>query len=164
MGAVTAAVIGGAAAVSAARTDSKSAKSSVRSQEGQVAASRDFIEKSMKQARQDLFKLFPSAQRSRQAGIQASMNLFNESIPMQMEAFQGGNVAAQDQLTQGLGQFQNAIMGNPVDTNFQSYNPEIQGIQAGPAPTPEPIAGMQQQPLRIGNINQDILAAYGRRY
>lgn len=109
----------GAAAVFASKSDRKSAKESVKSQERQREESQQFIKDQVEQARGDLFRLFPQAQESRRLGAQAGLDLFGEVIPQQLQAFQGGNVAAQEALIQGLPQFQNAILGQPTNLNFQ---------------------------------------------
>lgn len=118
------AAIGAVSSGLAARADTKSAKRSVQSAERQRDESQAFIEKNIKQARGDLFKLYPQAQESRRLGVQAGMDLLGQAIPQQLKAFQGGNVAAQNMLIQGLPQQQNAILGRGV-----SFNP--QAVQLG---------------------------------
>lgn len=102
-----------------AREDRESAEEISDTSKRQRSESQQFIEDQVEQARGDLFKLFPQAQESRRLGAQAGLDLFGEVIPQQLEAFQGGNVAAQQQLIQGLPQFQNAILGQPTNLNFQ---------------------------------------------
>jgi hypothetical protein len=73
------------------------------------------------QARGDLFKLFPSSQQNMQQGYQGALDVFKQSLPQQAGAMQAGNVAAQNQLLTGMPQFQNAILGAPVDySQFQA--------------------------------------------
>jgi hypothetical protein len=98
-----------------------STKSAVRAQEqagdrasGQLAAS-------TAQARGDLFNLFPAAQENAQRGYQGALDVFKQALPQQANTFQSGNVAAQNQLLSGMPQFQNAILGAPVDySQFQA--------------------------------------------
>ena len=73
--------VGTVLGVGSAIGDNNSAKRSVRSAERQRAESQAFIEKNIKQARGDLFKLFPQAQGSRRAGAQAGLDLMAQSIP-----------------------------------------------------------------------------------
>ena len=113
--AVVAGVVGTVAAIDQ-RNQVKRANKNARKQRDESQA---FIEKSIKQARGDLFKLFPAAQESRRRGAEAGLDLFRESIPQQLGAFRGGNIAAQETLIQGLPQIQNAILGRPLDLNFQ---------------------------------------------
>jgi hypothetical protein len=107
-------------AAGSAVADNRNAKKSIKSQERQREDSQAFIERQIERARGDLFKLYPDAQRSRRLGAQAGLNLLGQSIPKQIEAFQGGNVAAQNMLMQGLPQAQNAILGRGTAFNPQS--------------------------------------------
>lgn len=130
-----AALIAGGTAIlgiAASRADRKSAERSVESQERQRAEAQAFIEKSIKQARGDLFKLFPSAQKSLQTGIQAGLDIFKQSIPQQFQSFQQGNIAAQRQLIGGLQPQQAAILGQPI--NFDPQVTQLQLPQTGGIP------------------------------
>jgi len=88
------------------------------SQKKQVAAnkkSRAFIEKQAQLARKDVLDLFPAAAENKQTGFQSALDILSQSVPEQIGAFQGGNVAAQNALLSGLPQIQNAILGSPID-------------------------------------------------
>lgn len=111
----TAALIAGGATLFAANSDRKSSKDAIKSAERQKAASQAYIEKQIANARSDIFKLFPAAQESRQAGLQAGLDMYKQAYPAMQNTFQQGNVQAQQALIQGLPQMQNAIMGLPVD-------------------------------------------------
>lgn len=113
------------AGVVAAREDRESAEKSIESAERQRDESRDFIEKSIQGAKGDLFKLFPSIQESQRTGLGASLDIVNQAIPEQFKAFQGGNVAAQEQLIQGLPAQRAAILGRPIDFNPQPTTLDI---------------------------------------
>lgn len=102
--------------------------------------SRRFIQENIDKARGDLFKLFPSAQQDRRQGIEAGLDLYQQSIPAQQQAFQQGNMQAQNVISQGLPQANNAILGGPV--GYSAFQP--QQINAGlqipqQAPQTEPI-------------------------
>ena len=72
-------------------------------------------------AKQDLFKLYPAAQQNMQQGYQGALDVFKSTLPQQASTFQAGNVAAQNQLLAGMPQYQNAILGAPVDySKFQA--------------------------------------------
>ncbi|MES2367710.1 MAG: hypothetical protein V4563_17670 [Pseudomonadota bacterium] len=130
MAVTTAAVIGAAAAVGGALADNKNAKASIKSQENQKAASQKFIEDQVKQARADIFKLYPDAQKSRQQGLSASLNLTQQAFPQMLNTFQQGNVAAQNQLIQGLPQMNNAILGGPLQQQpFTASTIQQPGLQ-----------------------------------
>lgn len=115
MGIETALWAGAGATLLGGISDSKSAKNANKTALKQREASEKFIKEQIAQARSDIFKLFPSAQDSRMKGLEAGLNLYGQAYPQMMNAFQGGNVAAQNTLLQGLPQVQNAIMGNAVN-------------------------------------------------
>lgn len=130
MAAVTAAVVAGGLGYAAAGQDRKSVEKSTESAERQRAESIAFIDKSIKQARGDLFKLFPSTQRSMTTGFQGGLDVFNQAFPQQLQAFQGGNVAAQNQLIAGLQPQRAAILGQDINFNPQAtqlQTPVLQG-------------------------------------
>ena len=139
---ITAAVIGAGATAGAAYGDYQSNKKAMKSAERQREASQAFIEKQIKQARSDIFKLFPAAQESRNQGLQAGLNLYSQAMPQMMNTYQQGNVEAQKALITGLPQMQNAIMGKPLNpVNLQGLQP-VQLQQPGltlPQVQPTPI-------------------------
>lgn len=119
MGIETALIAGAVASGGAAIADTVSAQRSVKSAERQREESQAFIESQIKQARGDLFKLFPEAQESRRAGAQAGLDLIQQSVPQQLGAFQQGNIGAQQITAAGFPQQMNAILGQPINTSFQ---------------------------------------------
>ena len=120
------AAVAGGLGLYAAYDNRKQAKDANKTAKKQRAESKKFIEDSIKQSRGDLFKLYPAAQESRRRGYEAGLDVLRESLPQQLGAFRGGNIAAQEQLIQGLPQIGNAIMGNPID--LSSFQPRtIQG-------------------------------------
>jgi hypothetical protein len=152
---IGAAVSGAVVGVGAAVSDNRNAKRSRDSAERQREESQAFIEKNIKQARGDLFKLLPQAQESRRLGAQAGMDLLGQTIPQQIESFQGGNVAAQNMLIQGLPQQQNAILGRGTSFNPQAVQlggginmPQLPNqVQIQPDVQPQP---QIQEPMMIG--------------
>lgn len=155
-----AAALGGGASLYAANKDRKAAEKSVDKQTQQRQKSLEFIERMQNQARDDIFELYPSAQESRQAGIESGLDLYSQALPTQMDAFQQGNVGAQQALTQGNQQVQNAILGNPVDMSQmqpQRIDPQgIQGLTDVQAPQTQGIDQLfqQQQPQQNQQANQ----------
>ena len=113
--------LGAGATVYGASKDSKSQKNALKQQEAQRAASQAYIEKQISQARSDIFKLFPSAQESRQKGLDAGLQLYKQAYPAMMNTFQQGNVAAQQAVIAGLPQMQNALIKGRVD--MSAFNP-----------------------------------------
>lgn len=99
---------------------------------GQVQAQaaregQQFVRQGVNEARADIARLFPLAGQQQQAGFQGALDVFRSSMPAQQQAFQGGNVAAQQALIQGLPQIQNAILGNPVNLGgIQAYQAPLQ--------------------------------------
>jgi len=117
----TAVAIGGAAVVGGAATaysGKKAAEASERGNNNAIAATTAATE----QAREDVNRLFPQAQRTANAGFNSAQDIYQQMMPMQQNAFQGGNVAAQQAILSGLPQIQNALMGGNIDySGFQPY-------------------------------------------
>lgn len=78
------------------------------------------------QARRDASRLFPAAQDNFLLGQNAAMSIFGQAAPQQINAFQQGNVNAQSQIARGMPQFQNALMGMPVD--YGAFQPMRQQV------------------------------------
>jgi len=116
----TAAVLGGSAILGAFASDRASKRATKASTQGADRARAD-LARSQAQARGDLFKLFPTAQQNVAQGFQGALDVFGQSLPAQTDVFQQGNVGAQQALINALPQFQNAILGSPVD--FSSFQP-----------------------------------------
>lgn len=95
----------------------------------------ELIAQKAEEARTDVLALFPGFEQSIQAGAQGALDVFGQTIPQQVGAFQGGNVAAQQALLAGLPQIQNAILGRGVD---------LSGLQA------------QQLPVDLGFAQQQL--------
>ena len=137
---------------------SSSSRASQNEQAAANAATQRFIEKQTAQGRTDVSSLFPSGQAASAAGSQGALNLLGASIPAQADIFQRGNVGAQQALINTLPQFQNAILGQPIDNSqFQPVNLGVdtsflQGLQAPQAVQPVPV--QQAQPNRFsGGLN-----------
>lgn len=109
---------------------------------------RDAVSRLTEESRGLLPDLFGQAQDSRRSGLQGALDVFGESIPLQAQTAQGGNVAAQETLLAGLPQIQNAILGRPTDLsglqptrlpfelNFSNAQlPEAQPMAGAPADT-----------------------------
>ena len=68
-----------------------------------------------KRAREDLMILNPVADANRNMGFEKALDIFGQAYPQQMSAFQQGNAGAQQALINGMSQYQDAIMGRPLD-------------------------------------------------
>ncbi len=148
-----AAAIAGAAVVSGV-VGNNSSKRAVSAQVDAGDKSSQQLAASTAQARNDLFKLFPAAQQNTQQGYQGALDVFKQALPQQAGVFQAGNVAAQNQLLAGMPQYQNAILGAPVDysqfqatqleqPSFDFANQQLQYTDpyALPPPTDQSFAG-----------------------
>jgi hypothetical protein len=143
--AITAGTIAG---LGSAAIDRRENRKAVKQAEQQRQASLEFIEKQMKQSRGDLFKLFPASQESMRQGIGASMDVYRQSVPYQAQAFQEGNIAAQNQIIGGLPQMNNAILGGPVD--YSQFQPtRLQGIGGMTMPQAPQFAPIQDIPQGV---------------
>jgi len=165
----TAAAIGGAALLGAV-SSRNTTKSAINATEKAADKSSAQIEAANQRAREDLFKLFPAAQQNMQQGYQGALDVFNQTLPQQANVFQAGNVAAQNQLLAGMPQYQNAILGAPVDyskfqatqlqqPNFDFANQQLQYTDpyapapAGPPLTNHPQYGQVGQGTPVGPIS-----------
>jgi hypothetical protein len=156
-----AAAIAGTAVVGAVASRNAT-KASIRASEQAGEKSSQQIAASTAQARNDLFKLFPAAQENSQRGYQGALDVFNQALPQQAGVFQAGNVAAQNQLLAGMPQYQNAILGAPVDySQFQatqlqqpSFNFANQQLQYTDPYAPPP--QQQFQSNRVGFNQQAV--------
>lgn len=105
----------GAAGLYGAKRDRDSVENANAEQLRARQESQDYIKQASEQARSDIFQLFPEAQESRQAGISAGLDFLKQSAPLQMGAFQQGNMGAQRAISAGLPQMQAALLGQPID-------------------------------------------------
>ena len=87
------------------------------------------IDVGTKQARADVLGLFPEASQARNLGFQAALDVLGQSIPAQLQAFQQGNVGAQQNILAGLPQFRSAILGGQFDPT--AFQPTTLGFDAG---------------------------------
>jgi hypothetical protein len=121
--------------------------SAQKAQQQANARSQAFIEEQARLARGDANYLYPQGDYARNQGINAAMALMGSAMPTQMGMFQDGNVSAQMQLLAGLPQYQNAILGAPVnygalqptrlampDSSFYSQRLPDFGMAQAPAP------------------------------
>lgn len=91
--------------------------SAQKAQQQANARSQEYIERMMNLGRGDANALYSQGDFARNQGINAAMALMGQSMPAQLGMFQDGNVSAQMQLLAGLPQYQNAILGMPVDNS-----------------------------------------------
>ena len=126
----------------------------------------DFIREGVEQARGDIMPLFESAQQNRMLGGQAALDIFGGAVPEQARMFGLGNVGAQQVLGQGAQQYQNAILGNPVNYSFarpQQLEPDFSFMptQLPQFQTSQQALAPPQQGLGISPELQQLLAQSG---
>lgn len=113
-GAIGAAVIG---AYASSRASDRAADSLSSSEAQALAYQREAAERAANTA----IPLFAQAQDNANLGFQGALDVFGNTIPQQLTAFQQGNQQAQSLLGAGLEQSQNAILGNPISNKaFQT--------------------------------------------
>lgn len=103
-------------------TDSSAAKN----QQKDNAQRQAFLQQQAALARGDTFALYPAGDYARNSSYDAALALMGQSAPRELGMFQGGNVAAQNLYLQGMPQYQNAILGMPV--NNQALQPYQQTL------------------------------------
>ena len=120
--------LGLASSLWGANQDRKAANKAIKAQKSQNKANQAFIREQAAKARQDILPLFGDASENRLLGSQAALDIFGQAVPQQINAFQQGNIGAQQSLLAGLPQIQNAILGMPVDysaLSAQSIQPDL---------------------------------------
>lgn len=126
-------------------------KKAAKAQQQGIERGIEATNKATAQARQDVMPLFDRARGDLQQGFQGALDVFAQSLPAQMQAFQGGNVGAQEQLIAGLPLFQNAILGGNIDysqlqpTQVQTpdlgfFSQTLPGLPSGSSPTGQLLA------------------------
>jgi len=116
---VASAVIG---SIASKKAGDKAIKASGKAGDKAAQITRD----AANEARAESKTLFAGAQQNAGLGFQGALDVFGQSLPQQVNAFQQGNVGAQQQILAGLPQIQNAILGGNVDlsalqpTNIQT--------------------------------------------
>lgn len=125
------AAIAAVAAIGGAYMNSESQKDAQEDMMNQTRENREYIADATGRAEDSLLSLFPAAQAARREGNQAALGMFMQQLPTQTQLFQEGNLAAQNQTINALPQMQNALMGNPVNQNFQAYRATLPQMQMG---------------------------------
>lgn len=152
-----------AAAVVGAVASDRASNKALDAQSDAADKSASQLAASQAQARGDLFKLFPAAQDNAMQGYQGAIDVFKQSTPQQMAFGQSGNIAAQNQLINAMPQYQNAILGAPVDySQFQATDlgqPNLgfmnqQLSYTDPYRAVNPLEGMTDEQIQIATATQ----------
>lgn len=149
---VAAAVASVLVSAAAAKKQSDATKKAAQSQAGENQANRDYIERQTAEARADINRLYPQVQQYRQGGHQGALQALQGAMPEQARLLNQGATAAHSQLLAGMPQFQNAILGAPVDYSaFQQPAPMtpdfswLSGARLPELPAPAAPQGSQAQ-------------------
>jgi len=167
LGTIGAALIGSSAASRAAKRTNKSVQEANESAERQRQQSIDFIERSINQARGDIFRLYDSAPNTLQSGLERSADFTRGVVPQQLGLAQEANLAAQNAILQGLPRVRNALLGQESGPPLETVGLTLPAIpQIGESAAPSlPAAGLSHYAsLRdpAGNliIPRDLLRVY----
>ena len=124
-------------------------KDAARAQQQSAREAQQIVKEQTGAARRDVLNFFPRSEENLLAGFQGALDVFGQALPAQTQAFQQGNIGAQQQLLAGLPQIQNALFGAPVD---------FSGLQ----PTQiTPDIGFAQQQLPQFNLSTESVGAAG---
>jgi len=151
---IIAAGLAGGAALGAAALNRSSVKDANESAQTQRSESQAFIERQGEQGREDVLRLAPLAEESRLKGFEGALDVFSQALPQQFQAFQGGNVGAQQIQLAGLDQQKRALLGLPTADfsqvePLQLETPQLQGELPSFPSVNEPFPqqpGQQPQP------------------
>jgi len=110
-------IFGTAASQAINKPDDSAQKAQMKANE----RSQEFIEQQSAKAERSGTSLFDLSQQNLLAGNAAAMGAYKDAFNPQMQAMGQGNYNAQQQISQGLPQIQNALMGLPVD--YSAFSP-----------------------------------------
>ena len=137
-------------------------KSAFRQQKRRNESSTKYIDEQSELARGDLLNLFGDAESASRAGTQAGLDIFSQTIPHQFDAFQQGNMNAQNIIAGGVRGARAALLGLPFQENFQAQpinvNTGFAQQQLPPstfgqqAPASQGLQGLSPEVMRL--INQ----------
>jgi len=144
----TAAVLAGVAIIGAL-SQSRAASNARREQERGIREARTIEEQATIRAEGTAGGLFDEARRGTAVGFNQALGLAAQAAPQQAQLFQGGNVAAQQQLLAGLPQQQAAILGGQIDLSglqpTQLATPDFSFLQDLRIPDPVPVEDLLAQ-------------------
>jgi len=132
----------------------KPSKSRTGPTKGDIKKATAFITGTTGSIFEDIRSIFPQAAETRLQGQEGVLNIFRQSFPEQLKAFQLGNVGAQETQVAGLPQRIAALLGQPLDLSGlqpKSVAPDLSFITeaqlpefnidpaaaTAPAPTPD---------------------------
>lgn len=136
------ALIGGASSIISSNRASRTAG---ETRDAQIA----YAERAEGRARRDANRLIPEATDARNQGLQNQIDFLSQAAPLSLNAFQQGNVGAQEILAGSAPQIQNAIMGLPINYDFlapRTIDYDLEGLLAGAPVISQPPVQPQSAP------------------
>jgi hypothetical protein len=116
------AALGAGAGLYSADKSAESQDDAMNAQQKQNLDNQDFIKRQGDLSKQDADTLYRKAQADRDTGTNAAMDIYGTGMKQQLQTTGNASIRAQDALLAGNQQFQNAILGLPVDNSaLQSH-------------------------------------------
>jgi len=97
-------------------------KDAAKQQAAALGQSLEEVRAGKNRARDDIMRLFPQAQDTAMTGFQNASQLLAGTLPQQMDMYNQGNMNAQQTMLAGAPQYQNAILGGPID--YSAFQPK----------------------------------------
>ena len=95
-------------------------KEAAKRETAHLEQAQDIVREQSDIARTDVNRLFGQQEQNARAGIQTGLDLYGQTIPAQFDQQRQGNLQAQQMLSGGLQQQNNAILGGNIDySQFQ---------------------------------------------
>ena len=138
--------IAAAAAIGGSMLSASSQRKAQLSQESGIKQASMINRAAADQASLQAMQLHDAAQQNSLAGFQGGLDVFGQTIPAQLQAFQSGNLNAQNTTRAGLDPQIAAILGGNID---------LSGLQAQRAPMPS-FSMFQQQLPEFQQLNETL--------
>jgi len=139
-----------AAAGISANASNKASKENARGIKTGLKQSADLA----KSARADVISLFDNSAKKANIGIGQALDFYKQNAAKRLQPFVQGNQAAQNVISLGAQQANNAVLGLPVDMSFTNQ-PQVQadygGIMGAKLPEAGPSFAQQQAPIDAAN-------------
>ena len=141
----------------------EAAKEARRKQLAALSAAERLQQEGIDQARSDINRLFSRGINEARGGYQGALDMFSQSLPAQAQAFQGGNVAAQQQILAGLPMAQAAILGGQIDySGLQPYQAQMPDMSMFNQVLPQ-VQAQRDHQARLNKIQQGAASAIADR-
>lgn len=114
--ATTAALVGAGGALAGGYLSSRGSERVAETQAQGMRDASAIIAQQVNQARKEIKDLQGPAERNLLTGAQSAMATLGQTYPEQLRLTQEGNLNAQNLLGQGMGQYQDALLGNALPT------------------------------------------------